>query len=143
MNRIDLNDRHAVVTGGARGFGRAIAERLLDSGAAVMLWDLDPAALTQAKAELSRRGRVDTLLVDVASEASVAAGTAATLAALGHVDILVNNAGIAGPTVKTWDYDPADFRRVIEIDLVSVFLVSRAFVPSMMSQYVASGKRAR
>jgi len=134
MNRIDLNGRHAVVTGGARGFGRAIAERLLDSGAAVMLWDLDSAALTRAKAELASRGRVETLLVDVAAEASVSAGTAATLATMGHVDILVNNAGIAGPTVKTWDYDPADFRRVIEIDLVSVFLVSRAFVPHMMSR---------
>jgi 2-dehydro-3-deoxy-L-rhamnonate dehydrogenase (NAD+) len=134
MNRIDLNGRHAVVTGGARGFGRAISERLLDSGATVMLWDLDGVALKEAAAALGSRGRVHTMIVDVAREESVDAATAATLEALGHVDILVNNAGIAGPTVKTVDYPPADFRRVIDVDLVSVFLVSRAFVPHMVSR---------
>jgi 2-dehydro-3-deoxy-L-rhamnonate dehydrogenase (NAD+) len=134
MNRIDLNGRHAVVTGGARGFGRAIAERMLESGATVMLWDMDGAALAQTQKELADKGVVKTMLVDVANEASVGAAAAATIEALSKVDILVNNAGIAGPTAKTWEYAPADFRRVIEIDLVAVYLVSRAFVPHMMGR---------
>jgi len=131
MNRIDLAGRNAIVTGGARGIGRAIVTRLLESGASVMMWDMDCGALTEARQELAARGRIEGLVVDVASESSVANAAQASIAALGRVDILVNNAGIAGPTVKTWEYTATDFRRVIDIDLMSVYHCCHALVQHM------------
>src|SRR5687767_4676683 len=122
MNVIDLNNRTAVVTGGAQGIGYAIAARLQSSGARVALWDVDAARLADSAATLKCAHAV----VDVANEASVGEGVRKTLAALGRIDILVNNAGITGPNAKTWEYPVADFRRVIEVDLVSAFLVCRA-----------------
>jgi len=134
MNRIDLEGRAAVVTGAARGIGYAITERLLASGAAVSLWDMDREALNIAVSSLAGRGRVAAEPVDVTKEASIAAAVASTRKRLGGIDILVNNAGIAGPNLKTWDYEPADFRKVVEVDLVSVFLCSRAVVPGMLEK---------
>jgi 3-oxoacyl-[acyl-carrier protein] reductase len=134
MNQIDLKGRCAVVTGGARGIGYAISERLLDSGATVSLWDRDAGALKSACATLSARGRVDMEVVDVTREESVGAAASATLTKLGGVDLLVNNAGIAGATKKTWEYDLAAFREVLDVDLVSVFLCCRALIPGMMKK---------
>ncbi len=135
MNRIDLEGRGAVVTGGARGIGFACAERLLASGAALSLWDRDEGALAAAAARLGGgNARVHSVVADVADEASVAAAAAASLAALGKVDILVNNAGINGPNVPTWDYALADWRRVLDIDLTGAFLCARALVPNMMAR---------
>jgi 3-oxoacyl-[acyl-carrier protein] reductase len=133
MNKIDLEGRHAIVTGGARGIGYAIAERLLASGAAVTLWDVDRQALDKAVAALDKHGKVGGDDADVTSEASIAGALAATLKR-GPVDILINNAGIAGPNQKTWEYDPADWRRVIEIDLIGVYLCCRAVVPGMIGR---------
>jgi 2-dehydro-3-deoxy-L-rhamnonate dehydrogenase (NAD+) len=129
MNAIDLNNRTAVVTGGAQGIGHAIAERLQSSGARVALWDIDAARVADSAAKLKCASAV----VDVADEASVEEGVRKTLATLGRIDILVNNAGITGPNAKTWDYPVADFRRVIEVDLVSAFLVCRTVVPHMIA----------
>jgi 3-oxoacyl-[acyl-carrier protein] reductase len=134
MNRIDLEGHRAVVTGGARGIGYAIAERLLASGAAVAVWDLDDEALAKAVGTLAGRGKVIGEAADVTRETSIAAALAATVGRLGPVDILINNAGIAGPNLKTWEYDPADWRKVIEIDLIGVFLCCRAVVPGMIAQ---------
>ncbi len=134
MNKIDLEGKIAVVTGGARGIGYAISERLLLSGAKVALWDMDADAMAQAVKELSTYGKVVSAKVDVANEAQIAAALAATEKSLGGIDILVNNAGIAGPTVKLWEYTPADFRKVVEIDLVGPFLCCHALVPGMMKR---------
>lgn len=132
MNHIDLSNRAAIVTGGARGIGRAIAERLLASGAQVCLWDMDAAALETAKAELSAQGRVHTATVDVTSLDSVESAVAATFGAFGKIDILVNNAGIAGNNAKTWETDPADWQRVIAINLNGPFHCCHAVVPHML-----------
>ena len=132
MNAIDLKGRAAVVTGGARGIGFACAERLLASGAAVTLWDQDDAALKQAAASLSGKDRVAYSVVDVTDEKAVAAAAAAAEARFGKVDILVNNAGITGPNKPTWEYEPAEWRRVLDIDLTGCFLCARALVPGMM-----------
>ena len=132
MNQIDLKARSAVVTGGATGFGYAIAERFLRSGAQVAIWDIDAKSAAEAKVKLAAQGRVEAVTVDVADEGSVRAAVEATLALLGRVDILVNNAGIAGPTVKTWEYSPADFRNVIDVNLVSMFYTCHLLVPQMM-----------
>jgi 2-dehydro-3-deoxy-L-rhamnonate dehydrogenase (NAD+) len=134
MNQIDLKGRAAIVTGGARGIGYAIAQRFLESGASVALWDMDQAALGNAKQQLSTKGKVATMVVDVTSAPGVDAAVAETLRQLGSIDILVNNAGIAGATIKTWEYTPEQFRQVIEIDLVGPFICARAVVPHMISK---------
>ncbi|MDP1952752.1 MAG: SDR family NAD(P)-dependent oxidoreductase, partial [Betaproteobacteria bacterium] len=132
MNQIDLNQRAAIVTGGAQGIGLAIAKRMLASGASVCIWDRDQKLLQQTLAGLS--GPVSGDAVDVSDEQSVAQGTAAALAALGKIDILVNNAGIAGANAPTVDYPVDEWERVIRINLTGQFLVCRAVAPHMIKQ---------
>ncbi len=132
MNQIDLAGRKAVVTGGARGIGLAIAERLLASGAEVSLWDMDAHALDAATKRLVGKGAVYATVVDVADAASVNAACQAAIGQLGKIDILVNNAGITGPNRKTWEYSPEDWRKVLEVDLTGPFLCTRAIVPRMI-----------
>jgi len=127
-----LSNRVAIITGGARGIGYAISERLLQSGASVCLWDVDPDALDGAKVTLSSIGPVATAQVDVTDENSVEAATQTTLAAFGKIDLLVNNAGIAGSNAKLWEMTPADWRRVVDINLNGLFLTCRAIVPHLL-----------
>jgi 3-oxoacyl-[acyl-carrier protein] reductase len=134
MNNYDLKGKRAVVTGAAQGFGRAIVERFLDSGASVALWDMDAGESAKAARELGARGRVLTQAVDVSDLAEVEAAAAATAAAFGGIDILVANAGIAGSNHKTWEYPVDEWRRVIEIDLMGVFYCCRAVIPHMLEQ---------
>jgi 3-oxoacyl-[acyl-carrier protein] reductase len=132
MNTIDLQNRHAVVTGGARGIGYAIAHRLLQSGAQVTLWDRDATRLQQAAAALSPHGTVHTLTVDVTDHPAVVAAAAETQRLMGAIDILVNNAGIAGRNAPLWEITPAEWRQVIDINLVGVFNCCHAVVPHML-----------
>ena len=134
MNQVDLRGRVAVITGGAQGIGYATAERMLASGASVVLWDIDAARLDQAVAALASRGPVSTDRVELTEEDSVAAAAAATLARHGRIDILVNNAGITGGNAPTWELDPAVWRRVVEVNLIAPFLACRAVVPQMIAQ---------
>ena len=131
-NRIELQGRAAVVTGGARGIGFAIAERFIASCAAVALWDMDRAALDEAKKRLGPKA--SGYAVDITSEDEVAAAAASSEKSLGRIDILVNNAGITGPNKPTWEYPPAEWRRVVEVDLTGVFLCCRAVVPGMIAR---------
>jgi len=131
MNQIDLNGKMAVVTGAARGIGYAIAERLLDSGAAVCLWDLDAAAAEASARTLSAKGRVHSVAVDVTQAESVQAAAQATLKEFGRVDLLVNNAGIAGANKPTWELSPTEWQQVLQIDLFGVYLCCHALVPGM------------
>ncbi len=132
MNRIDLAGRTAVITGGARGIGYAAAERMLESGAAVALWDVDAARLAEAEGKLTAKGRVSTHVVELTDEASVQAATDATVAAHGAIAILVNNAGITGGNGKTWELASDVWRRVVEVNLVGPYLTCRAVVPVML-----------
>ncbi|MBM3555755.1 MAG: SDR family oxidoreductase [Alphaproteobacteria bacterium] len=131
MNSYDLGGRVAVVTGGARGIGFAIARRLVANGAKVALWDRDAAVGEKAAASLSGAKAV---AVDVTDEAAVERAREATIAALGPIDILVNNAGISGPNLKTWDYPLAEWRKVIDLDLSAVFICCKALVPGMLAR---------
>jgi len=134
MNKIDLNGRKAIITGGARGIGKGVAERFLNSGAAVALWDLDA---DQAQATASELGSLGTTIgvgVDHTDEASVASALAETESGIGPVDILVNSAGIAGANKKVWEYTPEEWRQVIDVDLVGPFMCCRAVVPGMMER---------
>ena len=134
MNQIDLAGRRAVVTGGAQGIGRAIAERFLASGAAVSLWDCNADLAASTATELSGGATVHHVYVDVSRAVEVEAATEATVAALGGIDILVANAGITGPNLKLWDYPVDAWRQVIEVNLNGIFLCCRAVVPLMIGQ---------
>jgi len=134
MNRIDLNGRKAIVTGGARGIGYAIVERLLASGASCSLWDRDAERLETAAKNLSAGNRIHTSAVDITKSESVNAAAEATFNHFGAIDILVNNAGIAGATKPVWELTPAEWREVIEVNLLGVYHCCRAVVPKMMER---------
>jgi len=134
MNQIDLQHRHAVVTGGAQGIGFAVVSRLLASGAAVSLWDRDADTLRGAAGKLQEKGSVSIAVVDVSDTQGVAAAAEATEAEHGRIDILVANAGIAGPNHKLWDYPVDDWKQVIDINLSGVFYCCRAIIPYMLRQ---------
>jgi NAD(P)-dependent dehydrogenase (short-subunit alcohol dehydrogenase family) len=132
MNTIDLNGRVAVITGGARGIGYATAERMLRSGAAVALWDVDSDRLAQAATQLGAGERVSTHVLDLTDEAAVGEATHAVIAGHGRLDILINNAGITGGNGKLWELAPDVWRRVIEVNLIAPYLTCRAAVPEML-----------
>lgn len=131
MNRIDLDGRHAVITGGGQGLGFAMAKRMIESGAKVTLWDMDGDVLGKAREALGSAAAGE--VVDVSDWDQVERARAATLAR-GQVDVIVNSAGIAGPAAPLENYDIAMWRRIIDINLTGTFLVNRAFVPGMKAQ---------
>jgi NAD(P)-dependent dehydrogenase (short-subunit alcohol dehydrogenase family) len=134
MNQIDLKGRVAVITGGAQGIGYTTAERMLASGASVVLWDIDATRLASAVAALSAQGPVSGDTVQLTDADAVATAAASVVARHGRIDILVNNAGITGGNAPTWELDPAVWREVIEVNLVAPFLTCRAVVPQMIAQ---------
>ena len=134
MNQIDLNGRVAVITGGAQGIGLATAQRMLQSGASVVLWDIDTAQLALARETLNPLGKVSTAMVELSLEDAVREATRQAVADHGRIDILVNNAGITGGNAPTWELTPDIWRRVIEVNLVAPFLTCSAVVPQMISQ---------
>ncbi len=134
MNRIDLDGRVAVITGGARGIGEAVAARALQSGAAVALWDADETELPRAAERLGGGDRVSTHALDLTDENAVHAATDATLKRHGKIDILVNNAGITGGNAPTWELKSGEWRRVIEVNLIAPYLVASAIIPAMLKQ---------
>ena len=133
-NKIDLTNRVAVVTGAARGIGYSITQRLLESGAAVSMWDMDAAPLRAAGQALASLGKAAVEQVDVTDENAVNRATQSTVQRFGRIDILVNNAGIGGPIVQTWEYDLATFRKVFDVNVVGVFLGCKAVIPLMRKQ---------
>lgn len=129
MNRIDLEGRTAVVTGGAGGIGGAIAARLIASGARVALWDLKAAA--EAAGRLGVHLGAD---ADVSDEGAVARALAETEAALGGVDILVTAAGMTGPTGPVVEHPVEGWRRLLDVHLTGTFLCARAVLPGMIAR---------
>ncbi len=130
MNRIDLEGRQAVVTGGAQGIGRAVAERLIASRARVTIWDRDKDLAAKTAGEIGA-GLVE---VDLSDWEAVRAAAERTAAEMGRIDILVNNAGIAGMNTTLADYPVEEWRRVLAIDLDSVFHCLKAVTPLMTAE---------
>ncbi len=130
MNRIDVEGRRAVVTGGAQGIGRAVAERLIAGGATVTLWDRDR-GLVERAAEETGASFVE---VDLTDWAAVRSAAARTEAEMGGVDILVNNAGVAGANATVAEYDVAEWRRVMAVNLDGPFHCCKALVPGMTAR---------
>lgn len=133
MNQIDLNGKIAIITGGARGIGYSIAERMLDSGAGVCLWDIDEERLHVAKSALEKKGRTEIIKVELTSENEVQDATEKVQSLFGKIDILVNNAGITGGNALTWELDTQVWRKVIEVNLIAPFITCRAVVPKMIA----------
>ena len=106
MNKIDLQNRRAVITGGAQGIGLAIAKRLLMSGASVSLWDRDETLVKKTVNTLASKGNVEYVVMDVTNLDSVKKATNQTKDSLGSIELLICNAGIAGPSGKIWEYPP-------------------------------------
>jgi len=121
LPRYDFHDKVAVVTGGSRGMGRAIAERLARDGASVWVLDLEP------HAESPRQ-----LGVDVTQAGELARAAETIIGKSGRIDILVHNAGLAGPTMPLVDYAPDTWRRIIEVNLLGSYEVARCFVPLLL-----------
>jgi NAD(P)-dependent dehydrogenase (short-subunit alcohol dehydrogenase family) len=134
VNQIDLQGKNAIVTGGARGIGHAAVERLLASGANCSIWDMDAGRLKATVKKLAAPGRTQAAVVDLTDAAAVVRAARAVKRRFGSVDILVNNAGIAGVSKKLWECSLAEWREVIEVDLLGVFYCCRAVVPLMLEK---------
>ena len=130
MNKIDLKNKVAIVTGGAQGFGLAIVEKFLASDAKVIIWDKDKEMMST----LNLGDNVHTVEVDVTNFDSVNKATEQSLQISNSIDILVNNAGIAGPSFKTWEYPIEEWQKVIDIDLSGVFYCCKSIVPHMIEK---------
>ena len=128
MNQIDLNNKTAVITGGAQGFGYSMVERFSQSGAKVVIWDKDQELIDS----LELPENVSAVQTDVTSYDSVEKSVQETIDKNSTIDILVNNAGIAGPSFKTWEYPIDQWQNVVDIDLTGVFYCCRAVAPHMI-----------
>jgi 3-oxoacyl-[acyl-carrier protein] reductase len=130
MIKFNLENRVAVVTGGAQGFGLAIVERFIESGAKVVIWDIDEAEAKNAVSKISSKNLIYQI-VDVTNFKSISDRLIEIEKLFGKIDILVNNAGIAGKNTTVADYPIEEWNRVINLNLNSVFYCSKAVVPFM------------
>jgi len=131
VNQYDLKNRVAVVTGGAQGIGRAVVERMLESGAQVAIWDRDTDQLAATVEDLG--DKVLGVETDIAKTASIATAVDDTLAKFGKFDILINNAALVGPNAALVDYPDGEFESIVDVGLTGTFRVSKAVVPHMTS----------
>jgi 2-dehydro-3-deoxy-L-rhamnonate dehydrogenase (NAD+) len=125
-----FDGRTAVVTGGASGLGKCAAERIIQEGGRVSLWDLNGDALAAAAEEI---GAEHTVALDVADASAVARAAAEANATLGRLDILVASAGITGATAPVHEFPIDSWTRVVDINLHGVFFCCRAAVPFMLA----------
>jgi len=130
-----FTDQVAIVTGGARGIGKGIAQRLLQEGATLVIWDVLKSTLEEAILELTPYGEVGGRRVDISNPSEVQQAVAAVEETYHRIDILVNCAGIVGPTAcNLVDYGLDDFQRVLNVNLVGSFLTTKHVLPAMLSR---------
>jgi len=130
MNKFDLNNRVSVVTGGAQGFGLAIAKKFLDCGAEVIVWDIDKAALNKTQ-ESIKSEKFTTQIVDITNFNEVTKNIE-LITSKKNIDIFINNAGITGLNAGVWNYPVDEWQKVININLNAVFYCCKAVVPHMI-----------
>ena len=130
MNNYNLKGRIAVVTGGAQGFGYAITKRLLESGAEVIIWDIDQKAMDEALKKLSSN-KCSYQNVDVTNINDITKNIE-NITKEKNIDIFINNAGMAGQNTQVWNYPKDEWLKVMDLDLNSVFYCCKAIVPHMI-----------
>ena len=130
MNQFDLNNRTAIITGGAQGFGLDIAKRFLNSGAKVFIWDIDEKELIKASKKLNN-SNLSYNAVDVSNFKQVEK-TTEQISKNSNIDILINNAGITGSTSSLWDYDVDEWNKIVQINLMGTFNCCKCIVPNMI-----------
>jgi NAD(P)-dependent dehydrogenase (short-subunit alcohol dehydrogenase family) len=130
----EFSGRVAFITGGASGLGRAAAVQLAHQGALVVVADVQRDAAEGVVRELTARGAQSIAITcDVRDDTAVERAVAATVARFGRLDIAINAAGIGGPEVKTAEYAPDDWDRVIDINLNGVWRCMRHEIPAMLA----------
>lgn len=135
MNKIDLKNKNAVITGAAQGFGLAISKRFASSGANLFLIDKDETELNVAKETKEIKNSVSqTYTGDITNFEEIKSTINSIIQNYSNIDIFVNNAGIAGPSFKTWEYPQNDWKSVVDIDLNGTFNCCKAVVPFMIKQ---------
>jgi 2-dehydro-3-deoxy-L-rhamnonate dehydrogenase (NAD+) len=130
MNKYNLNGRTAIVTGGAQGFGFAITKRFIESGAEVIIWDIDQKAIDEALKKLSSE-KCNYQLVDVTNFDEITKNIDSIIKEK-NIDIFINNAGITGKNTEVWNYPNEEWLKVMNLDLNSVFYCCKAIVPHMI-----------
>ena len=130
MIKFNLSNRIAIVTGGAQGFGLAIAKKFLDCGAEVIVWDIDKSALNRAQ-ESIKNEKFTTQIVDITNFNEVTKNIE-LIANKKNIDIFINNAGITGLNAGVWDYPVEEWQKVINVNLNAVFYCCKAVVPHMI-----------
>ena len=131
MIKYDLNNRVAVVTGGAQGFGLAITERFIEAGAKVVIWDIDENAAKDAIDKVKSEN-LSHQIVDVTNFEIVNQNLKEVEKKYGKIDIFVNNAGIAGLNTTVAEYPLDEWKKVMNLNLNSVFYCCKAVVPFML-----------
>ncbi len=132
MNNFDLSGDVAIVTGGAQGIGLACAERMVQSGAKVVLWDISEEDLEAAKSKIG--GEVQTALVDITNIDQVEAAAKQVADSHGKISVLLNSAGIAGANLTVEDYPVEEWMRVLNLNLHGTFFTNRTVVPYMKKE---------
>jgi 3-oxoacyl-[acyl-carrier protein] reductase len=130
MNKFDFKNRTAIITGGGQGFGLDIAKRFLDSGAKVIIWDIDEKLLKSAVSEVNNEN-LSYNVVDVSNYSQIEQNIN-QITSKTNIDILINNAGITGPTAPLWKYNVDEWNKIIEINLMGTFNCCRSIVPNMI-----------
>ena len=130
MNQFDLKNRTAIITGGAQGFGLDIAKRFLNSGAKVIIWDIDEKELIKVSKELNN-SNLSYNAVDISNFKQVEKNTE-EISKTSNIDILINNAGITGSTSSLWDYDVDEWNKIVQINLMGTFNCCKCIVPNMI-----------
>ena len=130
MNKFDFNNRTAIITGGGQGFGLDIAKRFLNSGAKVIIWDIDEELLQSVVKEVNH-SNLSYNVIDVANYSQIEK-TVSEITSKNKIDILINNAGITGPTAPLWEYDVDQWNKIVQINLMGTFNCCRAIVPNMI-----------
>ena len=129
-NLYNFENRTAVITGGAQGFGLDIGKRFLNSGAKVIIWDIDPKMIEKAIKDLNNPN-LSSNIVDVSNYKEVESYTS-NITKKSNIDILINNAGITGPTAPLWEYDIEMWKKVVDINLMGTFNCCKTIVPNMI-----------